>query len=261
LTRESGVELLGVRVDAVTMAGAIAAFQQMIKIGRPCLVFNVNVDICMQIRRDPELAMIFRSADLVLVDGTPMTWAARLLKSPLPDRVSGSDFVPAFCRVAAKAGYRLFLLGAGPGVAQGAKIALEEMNPGLRIVDTYSPPYGFEQDETENERIVDRVKRADPDVLFTAFGAPKDQKWLYRFRNDLGVPVSMGVGSSLDYLAGRLRRAPHWMQTCGLEWTYRLVQEPGHLWRRYLVKDPPFFYNLLIEIFRRRSRVGSGDSE
>jgi N-acetylglucosaminyldiphosphoundecaprenol N-acetyl-beta-D-mannosaminyltransferase len=257
----TSVHLLGVRIDAVTVAQAIGAFQRMIETRRPSLVFNVNVDICMQIRRDPTLGAIFRSADLVLADGTPMMWAARLLKSPLPERVSGSDFVTTFCGVAANAGYRLFLLGAAPGVAWRAKIALEDMHPGLQIVDTYSPPYGFEHDEVENNRILERVTRAAPDVLFAAFGAPKEQQWLFRFRSDLGVPVSMGIGSSLDYLGGRLRRAPQWMQVWGLEWSYRLVQEPRRLSRRYLIDDSPFFYYVFREMLRQRNEPNAQDSK
>lgn len=247
------IDVLGVRIDAVTMAQAARAFEQMIESRHPHLVFNVNVDICMQARRDADLASILRAADLVLVDGTPMMWAARLLGTPLPERVSGSDFLPRFCQVAAGAGYRLFLLGASPGVAQRASEVLEGRFPNLHVVGTYSPPYGFECDDRENGRIVEHVRRASPDVLFAAFGVPKDQKWLYRFRDDLGVPVSMGVGSSLDYLAGRLRRAPRWMQPLGLEWLYRLAQEPRRLWRRYLLNDPPFFYHLMREMLRRRA--------
>ena len=257
----SSVHLFGIRVDAITMPQAIQAFQQMIRAGRPSLVFNVNVDICMQILRDASLKAIFDGADLVLVDGTPMLWAARLLNAPLPGRVSGSDFVPAFCGVAAKAGHRVFLLGAAPKIAQRSKAKLETMYPGLRIVDTYAPPIGFEDDLDENKRIVERVRRAAPDVLFAAFGAPKEQKWLHRFRNELNVPVAMGIGSSLDYLGGRLRRAPRWMQTWGLEWVYRLAQEPGRLWRRYLLNDPPFFCHLVHEILQQRRRLGRGASE
>lgn len=249
----SRIALFGFEIDALTMAEAIAAFGKLISRRRPSLAFNVNVDICVKILRDGELCSIFRAADLVLADGTPMIWAAQFLGCPLPGRVSGSDFLPAFCRVAARESYRVFLLGGGPGIGEQAKLRLESMNPGLRIAGTYSPPYGFDQDEDENTRIVERVHQSAPDVLFAAFGAPKQEKWLFRFRDILGVPVSMGVGSSLDYLAGRLKRAPFWMQHCGLEWTYRLAQEPRRLWRRYLVDDASFVYYLLREKFQMRA--------
>jgi exopolysaccharide biosynthesis WecB/TagA/CpsF family protein len=258
------IVLFGILVDAVTVAGAIDIFRKMIETRRPHLVFNVNVDICMQILRDPGLLAIYRETDLVLVDGTPMVWASRMLRSPLPARVSGSDFFPSFCAASAEAGYRLFLLGASPGVAERAKRALEKLHPRLQIVDVHAPPFGFEADDDENAIVIERVRNAAPDVLFVALGAPKEQKWLYQHRDILNVPVSMGIGSSLDYLAGRLRRAPHWMQYWGLEWMYRLWQEPRRLWRRYLIDDPPFLYHLAREILRQRvngGRRGSSRSD
>lgn len=237
--------ILGVEIDALTMAGAILAFQRFIAQRRPALAVSLNVDICMQIQRDAELREIYRTADLVLVDGTPMMWAARFLGSPFPGRVSGSDFVPAFCANAARAGHTIFLLGAAPGIAEAARRRLEDQHRGLKIVGTYCPPAGFERDEPENARIVEVVRRAQPDVLFAAFGTPKAEKWLFRLRAELQVPISMGVGSTFDYLAGRLKRAPMWMQRAGVEWTYRLFQEPRRLWKRYLLQDPPFVYRVL----------------
>jgi N-acetylglucosaminyldiphosphoundecaprenol N-acetyl-beta-D-mannosaminyltransferase len=188
---------------------------------------------------------------LVLVDGTPMMWAARFLGTPLPGRVSGSDFVPAFCPIAAKAGHRIFLLGAAPGIAESAKSWLQRKATGLRIVGTYAPPFGFERDKRESDRVISVVTRTQPDVLFTAFGSPKQEKWLFRHYHDMNVPVSMGVGSTFDYLAGRLKRAPMWMQRAGLEWSYRLAQEPRRLWRRYLLDDPPFIFHILRQRLQR----------
>jgi len=241
------VTVLGVQIDALTMADAIAQFETLVARRQSALVFSLNVDICMKIHRDPELRKIYDHGNLVLVDGTPMTWAARFLGSPLPERVSGSEFLPAFCRVAGVKGYRVFLLGGLPGVAELAKQRLQADNPGLQVVGTYAPPFGFEHDDQENARIVSVIRAASPDVLFVALGTPKENKWLFRFREALQVPVSMAVGSSFDYLAGRLKRAPQWLQRCGLEWTYRLIQEPRRLWRRYLIDDLPFVYYVMRE--------------
>jgi N-acetylglucosaminyldiphosphoundecaprenol N-acetyl-beta-D-mannosaminyltransferase len=185
-------------VDALTIEGVLAAFQRMIGERRSCLVFNVNVDIWMQVFRDLDLRAVYESADLVLADGTPMMWAARWLGTPLPARVSGSDFVPVLCQAAAAQGYTMFFLGSAPGVAEGAKRELERRYHGLKVVGTYSPPYGFERDEGESRRIVTMITKAAPDILLAAFGAPKEQTWLSRHREAAGVPVSMGVGSSLD---------------------------------------------------------------
>jgi N-acetylglucosaminyldiphosphoundecaprenol N-acetyl-beta-D-mannosaminyltransferase len=243
--KTSRVMILGTGIDPLTMEDALCAFQRLIKERRSALACNLNVDVCMRVKRDPELQKIYQAADLVLVDGTPMMWAAQFLGSPLPGRVSGSDFVPAFCRIAAQFGYRIFLLGAAPGVADRAKCWLRVRNPGLKIVGTYAPTVGFEQSERENLRIVGLIRDAAPDVLFAALSPGKGDKWLFRFRDALGVPVSMAIGSTFDYLAGRLKRAPMWMQRAGLEWTYRLAQEPRRLWRRYLVEDPPFVYHVI----------------
>ncbi len=234
--------ILGVEINALTMAEAISAFQRLIARGTPSLALAANVDVCMKIQRDEELRKIFRSADLVFVDGTPMMWAARFLGCPFPERVSGSDFVPAFCTTAAREGHAVFLLGGAPGIAEAARRSLQYRYPGLRIVGAYGPPIGVDQEERGNTRIVKLVRQARPDVLFTAFGCPKQEKWLFRFRDELQVPISMGVGSTFDYLAGRLRRAPRWMQRAGIEWTYRLIQEPRRLWKRYLIEDLPFVY-------------------
>ena len=251
----SRVTVLGVEIDALRMDEVVAAFERLIQRRQPALALSVNVDICMKIQRDPELRTIYRRADLVLVDGTPMMWAASFLGSPLPQRVSGSDFLLEFCRIAARRGYRIFLLGGLPGVAEAAKHWLASRYPGITVVGTYAPPFGFETDERENARIVSMINASTSDVLFVGFGTPKEQKWLFTFRTQLHVSVSMNVGSSFDYLAGRLKRAPQWMQRWGLEWTYRLVQEPRRLWRRYLVEDPPFVYHIIRE--RLQSKTSS----
>lgn len=259
-TSRRRVCILGVEIDSLTMDNALKAFESLILRGSPAIVYSVNVDICMKIQQDPELRGMFGEADLVLVDGTHLMWAARILGSPLAGRVSGSDLVPTFCALAAMKGYRIYFLGAAPGIAERAKQFLQGKYPDLRIVGTYAPPIGFDTDDYETAKVVDLVRAADPDVLFAAFGAPKQEKWLFRNRDALRVPVSMGVGSSLDYLAGRLRRAPRWMQVLGLEWAYRLVQEPGRLWRRYLISDPPFFYYLFREMLRQRNETSRQDS-
>lgn len=252
------ITLFGIPVDALTVSQTIDIFHQMIESRQCHLVFNLNVDICMQLIRNQIPRDIYHGADLILVDGTPMMWAARLLGTPLPARVSGSDFVPAFCSAAASRGYRLFFLGARPGVAKRASELLTRRHPTLKVVGTYAPPLGFEHDVIENTRVIERVRGASPDVLFVALGAPKEQLWLRQYQIALGVPVSMGIGSSLDYLAGRLMRAPVWMQRAGLEWLYRLAQEPRRLWRRYLIDDPPFAYYLLREMIQRRPRTKAG---
>ena len=249
------VKILEAEIDAVTMAEAIVILERFIMQRLPALIFPVNVDVCMKIQRDRELRTVFRAADLVLADGTYMMWAARFLGVPFPARVSGSDLVPAFCQMAARRGYRIFLLGGGPGVAEAAQRWLEAQSPGLQVVGAYAPPFGFEKDDHANAKIISMVRKARPDVIFAAFGAPKQERWLLRFRDDLAVPAAVSVGSTFDYLAGRLKRAPIWMQRAGLEWLFRLAQEPRRLWRRYLVDNPPFVYYVIRQRCRARPQL------
>jgi N-acetylglucosaminyldiphosphoundecaprenol N-acetyl-beta-D-mannosaminyltransferase len=163
----------------------------------------------------------------------------------LAERVAGVELVNESCRIAAEQGLRVFLLGAGPGVAEAAGRRLQASYPGLLVAGTYSPPIGTLR-HTENEHIVDMIRDVHPDFLFVALGAPRQDMWIREHQHLLQVPVAMGVGCVFDLLAGTVKRAPVWMQRTGLEWAFRLVQEPTRLWRRYLVNDLPMLARLAM---------------
>jgi N-acetylglucosaminyldiphosphoundecaprenol N-acetyl-beta-D-mannosaminyltransferase len=173
----------------------------------------------------------------------PLVWLSRLKGEPLVERVAGVELVMQSCRVGAELGSKVFLLGAAPGVAQAAAKRIEEAYPGIEIVGTLSPPMGALTPQ-EDQNIIDLIRRVAPDFLFVALGAPRQDLWIHQHLSELQVPVAMGVGCVLDLLAGNVRRAPLWMQRSGLEWAYRLVQEPGRLWRRYLLNDLPLLARL-----------------
>jgi N-acetylglucosaminyldiphosphoundecaprenol N-acetyl-beta-D-mannosaminyltransferase len=204
----------------------------MIASRRPHYVATANVDFLVQARGDVELRRILLEADLVLCDGTPLVWASRWLGNRLRERVAGSDLVPALIRDASENGHRIFLLGAGPGVAAEAASRLQNQYPSLNICGHYSPPYSGLL-EMDHEEAAARIREAKPDLLLVSFGCPKQEKWIAMHYRSLGVPVVIGVGASLDFLANRVRRAPAWMRQSGLEWGYRLLQEPRRLFRRY----------------------------
>jgi exopolysaccharide biosynthesis WecB/TagA/CpsF family protein len=168
------------------------------------------------------------------------------LGAPLPERITGTDLVLGCAQMAALEGHRLFLLGAAPGVAEQAATELQRRFPGLTVCGIYAPPFG-PWAEDEDRRIVERVQAARPDVLFVAFGAPRQDVWIREHMAELNVPVSIGIGGTLNFLAGKIRRAPQWMQDFGLEWLYRVMQEPGRLWKRYLLEDLPIFFQLLAQ--------------
>jgi N-acetylglucosaminyldiphosphoundecaprenol N-acetyl-beta-D-mannosaminyltransferase len=168
----------------------------------------------------------------------------------LPERVAGIDLVESICRRGDREGWSVFLLGAAPGVAEAAGEEIVRRHPNLRIAGTYSPPHGA-WDEEEEQFIRARIRFAQPDVLLVALGAPKQDVWIRDNLQQLGVPVSIGVGCTLDVLSGGIARAPHWMRSAGLEWLYRLASEPERLWRRYLL-DLPAFVRLLLSAARNR---------
>jgi N-acetylglucosaminyldiphosphoundecaprenol N-acetyl-beta-D-mannosaminyltransferase len=233
--------ILGIKVDRVSMAATIAKIDEFIAARTPHLIITPNVDHLIKARHDKEFKRIYEEADLAVPDGVPLLWAARFLGQPLVERVNGTDLFEALCAHAARRGYRVFFLGAAPGVAAKAARNLEKRHPGLRVVGTYSPPFDFFNDFAENKHIEEMVKEARPDILFVGLGAPKQEKWLHRRMHKLNVPVSIGIGASFEYVAGVSPRAPKWMQRSGLEWLHRVIQEPGRYWKRYVIDDAKFF--------------------
>lgn len=247
------VAILGVPFDHVTIQGAIERIDAMIATRQPHYVVTANVDFLVQANRDVELRRILLEADLVLCDGTPLLWASRWLGNALPERVAGSDLAPALLHSAAAKGHRVFLLGAADGVAAAAAARLAEQYPKLKVVGHYAPPFSALL-EMDHDEIVRRVQAAKPDLLLVSFGCPKQEKWIAMHHRSLGVPVAIGVGATLDFLAGRLRRAPDWMRRTGTEWLYRLSLEPKRLYRRYADDLRSFFPTLARQSLWLRGR-------
>lgn len=233
-----GIDLGGIFVDQIDLAAALERVQQFVESGKPHQVVTVNLDFLSISARNPEFRTALNGAAMAVADGMPLVWLSRLRGQPLAERVAGVELVSGSCRLAAEQGRGVFLLGAGPGVAEAAGQQLQAMYPGLRIAGTYSPPIG-PLGRRENDRIVRMIRLARPDFLFVALGAPRQDLWIRQHQAQMQVPVAMGVGCVLDLLAGSKKRAPEWMQRTGLEWAFRLVQEPTRLWRRYLLNDLP----------------------
>jgi N-acetylglucosaminyldiphosphoundecaprenol N-acetyl-beta-D-mannosaminyltransferase len=240
------VNIHDVWIDKIDRAGALARIDDFVAAGTPHHVVTANVDYLRLTGQVPGFRDLINTADLVLPDGMPLLWGSRLLGSPLPERVTGVDMLVDCAGLAAAKGYGLFLLGAGPGVAEEAARVLRARCPGVRVVGTYAPPMR-PLTPSENEATVRVIQEMQPDMLFVAFGAPKQDQWIRAHLDRLGVPVCMGVGGAFDMLAGRVKRAPTWMQHGGLEWLYRVTQEPTRLWQRYFVHDLPCFVRLMAQ--------------
>lgn len=233
----SRMNFLNTEIDNITMNEAIDRAEELIIKKKPSYVVTPNVDHIVKLENDKEFQEVYKYADLILTDGMPLIWISKIKGNPIKEKISGSDFFPKLCERAAKKGYSIFLLGAAEGVATKAAKNLKEKYEGLNIVGTYPPSYGFEKKDDEIKMIIEMVNKAKPDILAVGLGAPKQEKFLHKYRNDLNVPISLAIGASIDFEAGNINRAPKWMQNCGLEWFYRLCKEPKRMFKRYLVDD------------------------
>ena len=247
----SPIAILGVLFDNVTVGETIEAIERMVASRQPHYLVTANVDFVVQAQEDVELRRILTDAHLVLCDGTPLVWASKMLGNPLLERVAGADLVPVLLRVAAEKGYRVFFLGATPDSIAKAVQNLKELHPSLIVAGFYSPPFNklLEMDHEETQR---RILEAKPDLLFVSLGCPKQEKWIAMHYHSLGVPVSAGVGATIDFLAGAFKRAPVWMQRLGIEWIYRMLQEPKRLFKRYAKDLWVFGWRILFQLWHLR---------
>ena len=221
------VEILGVNVNSLTMAQAVEAVQQFIAEKKVALVATANAEMLMRSTQDEELKDILNQADLVVPDGAGTVWAAGHLGEPMPERVAGFDLAQELMREAPARGDRFYFFGSAPGVADKAKAKAEELYPGIQVVGTRN---GFFT-EADEPGIIAEIKAARPDILLAALGVPKQEKWLKKHMQELQVPVSIGVGGTLDVMAGVMERAPLWMQKAKLEWLFRGLKQPSRAGR------------------------------
>lgn len=212
-----------------------------------------NVDHVITFQKNTKFREIYRNASLVLADGMPLIWASKFLGTPLKEKISGSDLFPKLCAWCGEKGYKVFFLGGRPEAAERAATILKAKTPALQIAGHYSPPFGFEDSPEEEVKIAHLLLAAKPDILFVGLGSPKQEKWISRNYQQLEIPLSIGIGVSFEFVAGMVRRAPLWMQKSGLEWFWRLMMEPGRLWRRYLVEDSKF---LGLVLAQKRGKIG-----
>lgn len=229
----SRIKFLNIYVDNLTMEEAIRRAEELINEKKCAYVVTPNMDHVVLLEEDPLFKKIYDEADLILTDGQPLIWISKLKRTPIVEKISGSDFFPEICKMSATAGYSMFILGAADGVAQKAADNLCSKYDGLRIVGTYSPPIGFEKVESELNKIYELLHESKPDILAVSLGSPKGEKFIYSHLKEMGVPLSMSIGAAIDFEAENIKRAPRWMSSCGLEWLYRTFKEPKRLAKRY----------------------------
>ena len=227
------IKFLNSHIDNITMSEAVDAIDQLIEKRECAYVVTPNLDHIVIIETDKEFAEIYNNADLVVADGKPLIWISKLLGTPIKEKISGSDLFPKMCQMCAQRNYSIFILGAAEGVADRAANNLKQRYEGLQIVGTYSPPLGFEKNEDELTKIRDIITYIKPDVLAVSLGSPKGEKFVYKHLKEYGVPLGISIGATIDFEAGNVKRAPKWMANHGLEWLFRITQDPNRLIKRY----------------------------
>jgi N-acetylglucosaminyldiphosphoundecaprenol N-acetyl-beta-D-mannosaminyltransferase len=240
-------------VDRIDMNGALDAIASLVARQRGGTIFTPNVDHVVLASEDPDFRRAYAAADLSLADGMPVVWASHLLGAPVPEKISGSDLVEPLIELAAEKGWRVYLLGGGDGVAQRAASVLQRKFAKLKIVGSSSPRIDLAEPASSRANVLDAIRSCAPDIVLVAFGAPKQELWMYESSKALRPAVLLGIGASLDFVAGTAKRAPRWMSRSGLEWLYRLAREPRRMWRRYLIRDPKFLAILARDLVTRRS--------
>jgi len=245
------VEVLGMKINDLSMEEVLSAIDEFIYRGKPSLIFTANAQHLRLFQTDVEFAKAYVAASLVTADGFPVIWASKLLGRPIRNKVCGSDLTEKLCSLSFKRGYRIYFLGTAKGVAEKAKTRCEKLYPGVKIAGLYSPERAEILDEEKSKEIIAKINTSSANILFVAFGSPIQEKWLHKYRHMLQVPVSIGIGGSLDYLAGVIKRPPLLMRELKLEWLARLIQNPKHYTIRY-VKDLAIFYYIFRKLFKIR---------
>lgn len=255
MTDTERIALRGLRIDPLTEDQAVDRLFGSLVAGRGGVVLTPNLDHLRRYTRQPKVRPAYAKADLVLADGMPLVWASRIQGTPLPERVAGSDLIWTVAQRAAELGKSLFLLGGAPAVAQVAARQLVRRFPNLHIVGYHCPPYGFLEDELQMCFVRKEVYGADPDIVFLGLPSPTAELVIEQLQPMLASTWFLGLGVSLSFVSGDVRRAPRLIRHIGLEWLWRLCQEPRRLSRRYLIDGLPFSLSVFGAAMLTRWRV------
>jgi N-acetylglucosaminyldiphosphoundecaprenol N-acetyl-beta-D-mannosaminyltransferase len=241
------VDLLNITLDNLSMDELLG------RLSEGGVVVTPNVDHMMKLQRDPEFHQVYRNSDYVVCDSQILLYASKLLGQPIQEKISGSDLFPAFYNYYKDdTSVLMYLLGGPPGVALEAQRRINAKVGRRMVVDSYCPPFGFELDEAENDRIIARINQSDATILAVGVGAPKQEKWIHKYKDRMpGIKTFLAIGATINFEAGHVARSPQWMSDTGLEWMHRLASEPQRMWKRYLVDDLPFGWLLLQQMMNR----------
>ena len=256
--RHAHADVLGVDVSAINMNGALDLSERWIATGKSAYVCMTGVHGVMEAQSNEDLRGVLNAALINAPDGMPMSWVGWLQGYRRMDRVYGPDFMANLCKISVSKGYRHYLYGGQPGVAEELKAALHKRFPGLRVVGTYTPPFrSLTRDEEAS--LLEDVWNAKPDILWVGLSTPKQECFMAEYVDRLRVPLLVGVGAAFDFHTGRIEEAPGWMKRTGFQWLHRLLQDPGRLWKRYLRNNPAFVWRITLQLFKLRNYGGQNE--
>ncbi len=235
------IMLLGVKITNCTSAEVIQYCEESIVSKKIKTYFTPNVDFLVKAQKDEQFKAVLNSSDVNFPDGKPLIWASKYFNTPIKEKVSGSSIFFRLCKLSVLKRYRIFLLGAAPGVASLAKYNLEKHYPGILISGVYSPSLNFENNQTEIDQILTMLKESHSDILVVGMGAPKQENFITKYKDVYQIPVSLGLGGTIDFAAGIQRMPPEWIKRSGLGWLFRLALNPRKFWKRYILEDLIFF--------------------
>ena len=246
--------MLDIEVDNITMPEAVGKLSDFLKTSKFHHTVLLNAAHLYYIAKDKEFKEMYKNGDIIIADGFYVVWASRLLGRPVKGQIAGSDLLPHFLDLAAREGYKVFILkGSKAGMDLGIEKALLRKFPSLILAGIYYTQYDFniDKDIFENDRILERIQDTPADILIASLGSPKGQKWIWRNRNFLGnIPICIEIGAGVDFVTNRVKRAPAWMQRAGLEWLFRFCREPRRLWKRNFLNNTFFLWCLMKEFFK-----------
>ena len=238
------ISFAGIKIDNLTLEEAISKIEELIRKGESSYIVTPNAAHIVLLQKDEELKEVYQCASLILSDGMSLIWATKILGFPLKERITGTDLLFSLLNLSCRKNYKIFLLGAKEQIIRRVSGNLQHRFPNLQIIDIHSGYF------SNDRRIVEKINKAQPEILFIGMGFPKQEKWIHKYIDQLNIKIAVCVGGIFDIIGGETKRAPKWMQKSGLEWFFRLCQEPGRLWKRYLVGNIIFIWLVLKEFLK-----------
>lgn len=239
------IKFMNIYIDNVTLLEAVSSIDECIANDNKMYVVTPNVDHIVKLQKDAEFKKAYDEAGLVAVDGTPIMLVSKWYKTPLKEKITGPRLTEAVIELASEKQYSVFFLGAGLGVGERAAQNLLVKYPHYKYAGHYSPPFGFEKEEAEIEKIIDIINDVAPDIIIVGMGSPKTEIFLSKIYDKLNTHVSLSVGAAIDFFAGTAKRCPEWINKIGMEWFYRFLQEPRRMFKRYFIDDIKFLKLIL----------------